>query len=109
MVNGTRGPKAHSADISSGRDVSGNETAYSTRVFELGIDGKIYQVQVLRPGVIAIDGNVFNVETTPNGVKVDNELLVASIYADARQSEGLSIVGGKLYETKGKRIKNIQR
>jgi hypothetical protein len=70
-----------------------------TRAFELVIDGKTYQVQVLRPGVIAVDDNVFNVEITPNGVKVGNELFIASIGTDASQSGRLSIVGGKLYET----------
>lgn len=81
----------------------------AARAFQLVIDGKTYQVQVLRPGVIAVDGNVFNVQVTPNGVKVGNELFVASIgcslsgCSDAGQSgEGLSIVGGKLYETEWK-------
>lgn len=92
MVNEARVPDAS----------SGNEKAYSTRAFELEIDAKTYQVQVLRPGVISVDGNVFNVEITPNGVKVDNELFVASMYTDAPQSGGLSIVGGKLYETEWK-------
>ena len=37
--------------------------------FALTIDGKTYQVEVLRPGMISIDGNVFTVEMTENGVK----------------------------------------
>jgi hypothetical protein len=61
--------------------------------FTLTVDGKTYQVQVLRPGVIAVDGNVFNVETDENGVRVNDESFVASL------SEGFAIVGGKLYET----------
>jgi hypothetical protein len=64
--------------------------------FELIIDGKKYQVQVLRPGVIAVDGNLFNVEMTPNGVKVDGESFVASMCTD------FGIVSGKLYETECK-------
>ena len=67
-----------------------------SRAFELTVDGKTYQVQVLRPGVISIDGNVFNVEMTPNGVKVDNEPFVASMCTD------FGIVGGKLYEAEWK-------
>ena len=67
-----------------------------SRAFELTIDGKTYQVQVLRPGVISVDGNVFNVELTPNGVKVDDESFVASMCTD------FGIVGGKLYEAEWK-------
>jgi hypothetical protein len=70
--------------------VNGSSTS---RAFELTIDGKTYQVQILRPGVISIDGNVFSVEMTPNGVKVDDESFVASMCND------VGIVGGKLYET----------
>jgi len=61
--------------------------------FTLDIDGKKYNVKVLRPGVISVDGNVFNVEVTENGVSVDGEPYVASL------SDGFAIVGGKLYET----------
>ena len=64
--------------------------------FELTIDGKRYQVQIVRPGMIAVDGNVFNVEMTSDGVKVDNELFVASVGTD------LSTVGGRLYKTEWK-------
>jgi hypothetical protein len=59
----------------------------------LTIDGKTYEVEVLRPGVIAVDGNVYNVEKTPKGVTVDGEAMVGSM------SEGFAVVGGKLYET----------
>ncbi len=59
----------------------------------LTLDGKTYQVEVLRPGVISVDGNVYNVETDENGVRVNDESFVASL------SEGFAIVGGKLYET----------
>ena len=73
--------------------VNGSPTS---KAFELTIDGKTYQVQVLRPGVISVDGNVFNVEMTPNGVKVDDESFVASMCTD------FGIVGGKLYEAEWK-------
>jgi hypothetical protein len=63
------------------------------KTLALTIDGKTYQVQVLRPGVISVDGNVFNVETNEDGVRVNDESFVASL------SEGFAIVGGKLYET----------
>jgi hypothetical protein len=63
------------------------------KALALTIDGKTYQVQVLRPGVISVDGNVFNVEKDENGVRVNDESFVASL------SEGFAIVGGKLYET----------
>jgi len=59
----------------------------------LNIDGRTYQVEVLRPGVLSIDGQVVNVEITDNGVSVEGEPLVASL------SDGFAIVGGKLYET----------
>jgi hypothetical protein len=61
--------------------------------FALTIDGKTYQVEVLRPGVISVDGNVFNVEIEDNGVRVDDASFVASL------SDDFAIVGGKLYET----------
>jgi hypothetical protein len=64
-----------------------------SKSFTLTIDGKSYQVEVVRPGVIAVDGNIFNVEKTPNGVTVDGEPMVGSM------SEGFAVVGGKLYET----------
>jgi hypothetical protein len=61
--------------------------------FALTIDGRTYQVQVLRPGTISIDGNVYTVQKTENGVKVGDETFVGSL------SEGFAIIGGKLYET----------
>jgi hypothetical protein len=61
--------------------------------FALTIDDKTYQVQVLRPGTISVNGNVFTVEKTENGVKVDGDAFVGSL------SEGFAIIGGKLYET----------
>ena len=63
------------------------------RSFALTIDDKTYQVQVLRPGTISIDGQVYSVEKTENGVKVGDETFVGSL------SEGFAIIGGKLYET----------
>jgi hypothetical protein len=67
----------------------------STR-FQLTIDGRTYDVQIVRPGVISVDGHLFNVERLANGVKVDEEPFVASICTD------FAIVGGKLYETEWK-------
>jgi hypothetical protein len=70
--------------------------------FDLTIDGRTYRVEVLRrpdgqrPGVISVDGNVYNVERTEDGVKVDDESFVASLCAD------FGIVNGKLYETEWK-------
>jgi hypothetical protein len=64
--------------------------------FTLSVDGKTYQVDVPGPGMISIDGNVFPIEMTGNGVKVGDEALVASL------SQGFAIVGGKLYETEWK-------
>ena len=61
--------------------------------FTLNVDGKTYQVDVPGPSMISIDGNVFQIEMTEKGVKVNGEALVASL------SEGFAIVGGKLYET----------
>jgi hypothetical protein len=63
------------------------------RSLSLNIDGRTYQVEVLRPGVLSIDGQIVNVEITDNGVSVEGEPLVASL------SKGFAIVGGKLYET----------
>ena len=60
--------------------------------FELTIDGKTFQVEALRPGVISIDGNVVNVQVGEKGVTVNEESLAASL------SEGFAVVGGKLYE-----------
>jgi len=64
--------------------------------FELVVDGKSYSVEVVRPGVISVDGNVYNVETTDKGVTVDGESYAGSL------SDGFAIVGGKLYETEWK-------
>ena len=64
--------------------------------FSLTIDGRTYQVEVLRPGVISVDGQVHNVEVSDEGVSVDDELIVASL------SEDFAVVGGKLYETEWK-------
>jgi hypothetical protein len=64
-----------------------------SKSFALTVDNRTYQVEVVRPGVISVDGHVFNIERTANGVSVDGEALVA------RMSEGFAIVGGKLYET----------
>ena len=61
--------------------------------FSLTIDDKTYQVQILCPGMISVDGHVYNVEKTENGVKVDDEAFVGSL------SDGFAIIGGKLYET----------
>ena len=63
------------------------------RSFSLVVDDKTYQVEVLRPGVIAIDGNVYNVEVSERGVFVNDESFTASL------SEDFATVGGKLYET----------
>jgi hypothetical protein len=63
------------------------------RSFALTIDDKTYQVQILCPGMISVDGNVYTVEKTENGVKVDDEAFVGSL------SDGFAIIGGKLYET----------
>lgn len=62
----------------------------------LNVDGKTYQVEVLRPGMISVDGNVFTVEMIEDGVIVNGEGLVASL------SDDFAIVGGKLYETEWK-------
>ena len=67
-----------------------------SKSFTLDVDGKTYQVDVPSPGMISIDGNVFPIEITDNGVKVGGEALVAAL------SEGFAIVGGKLYETEWK-------
>ena len=61
--------------------------------FTLNVDGKDYQVKVLRPGMISVDGNVFTVELTDDGVAIDGDAVVASL------SDDFAIVGGKLYET----------
>jgi hypothetical protein len=57
------------------------------------VDGKTYQVEVVRSGTISVDGNVFNVEVDEQGVLVDDERLISSL------SAGFAVVGGKLYET----------
>jgi hypothetical protein len=72
---------------------TGQRTA---RRFQLTIDERTYDVQIVRPGVISVDGNLFNVERLANGVKVDEESFVASMCTD------FAIVGGKLYETEWK-------
>ena len=61
--------------------------------FALTIDQKTYQVQILCPGMISIDGNVYTVEKTETGVKVGDDAFVGSL------SDGFAIIGGKLYET----------
>ena len=68
------------------------DTARKTS-FALTVDDKTYQVQVVRPGTISIDGNVYTVEKTENGVKVGDETFVGSL------SDDFAIIGGKLYET----------
>lgn len=60
--------------------------------FTLDVDGKTYQVEVIRPGVLAIDGNVVQVEITEQGAQIDDEAIAATL------SEGFAIVSGKLYE-----------
>jgi hypothetical protein len=64
-----------------------------SKSFTLDVDGKTYQVDVPGPGMISVDGNVFSIEITANGVQVGDEVCVASL------SEGFAIVNGKLYET----------
>jgi len=59
----------------------------------LTIDGRTYQVEVLRPGVISVDGSIYSVEMNEKGVVVNDQLMVASL------SGGLAIVDGKLFET----------
>jgi len=61
--------------------------------FALTVDGKTYQIEILRPGTISVDGNVYNVEVDEQGVRVNGEAWVASL------SDDFAIVGGKLYET----------
>lgn len=62
------------------------------KAFSLTIDGKTYNVQVLQPGVISIDGQVIPVEVNGKQVDVNGASMVASL------SEGFAVVGGKLYE-----------
>ena len=69
------------------------ETTARKTSFALTVDGKTYQVQILRPGTISIDGNVYTVAKTEKGVQVGDETFVGSL------SEGFAIIGGKLYET----------
>ncbi|MBN1936944.1 MAG: hypothetical protein JW934_19945 [Anaerolineae bacterium] len=64
-----------------------------SKSFTLTVDGKSYKVDVPSPGMISVDGNVFPIEITGNGVKVNGSNLVSSL------SEGFAIVAGKLYET----------
>jgi hypothetical protein len=61
--------------------------------FVLTIGGTTYRAEILRPGVISVDGNVFHVQKTERGVNVDGAPMVGSL------SEGFAVVGGKLYET----------
>ena len=61
--------------------------------FALVVDGKTYQVKVLRAGVISVDGQVYDVAVNDDGVQVNGDVLAASL------SEGFAIVSGKLYET----------
>lgn len=61
--------------------------------FVLTIDGTTYRAEILRPGVISVDGNVFHVAKTDRGVSVDGTPVVGSL------SEGFAVVSGKLYET----------
>ncbi len=68
----------------------------NSKSFSLNIDGKDYQVDVPSPGMISIDGNVFAIEITANGVKVGDDTFSASL------SDGFAIVAGKLYETEWK-------
>ena len=63
------------------------------RSLKLTIDDKTYQVEVIKPGTIAVDGNVFQIEVDDNGVIVNGDVMTASL------SEDFAIVGGKLYET----------
>lgn len=62
------------------------------RSFTLTVDCKTYSVELLRPGVLAIDGEVFNVDVNGKGVTVDDDLLSASL------SEDFAVVQGKLHE-----------
>lgn len=64
-----------------------------SKSLSLTIDGKTYQVEVIRPGVIAVDGNVFNVEVNGKRVRVDDQQLTASL------SDDVAVVNGNLYET----------
>lgn len=64
-----------------------------SKSFTLAIDGRTYQVQVVRSGVISIDGEIYNVEGDEKGVRINGELLTASLSGD------FAVVGGKLYET----------
>lgn len=59
--------------------------------FTLNVDGKTYQVQAIRPGVLSIDGNVVQVKITEQGAQIDDESMAATL------SEGFAIVSGKLY------------
>jgi hypothetical protein len=67
-----------------------------SKSLSLTIDGKTYQVEVIRPGVIAVDGNVFNVEVDGKRVRVDDQELTASL------SDDVAVVSGNLYETEWK-------
>jgi hypothetical protein len=67
-----------------------------SKSLSLTIDGKTYQVEVIKPGVIAVDGNVFNVEVDGKRVRVDDQELTASL------SDDVAVVSGNLYETEWK-------
>ena len=67
-----------------------------SKSLSLIIDGKTYQVEVIRPGVIAVDGNVFAVEVDGRRVRVDDQQLTASL------SDDVAVVSGNLYETEWK-------
>ena len=63
------------------------------RSLKLTIEDKTYQVEVIKPGTISVDGNLFQIEVDETGVKVNGDAMTASL------SEGFAIVGGKLYDT----------
>lgn len=63
-----------------------------SKSFSLTIEGKTYQVAVLQPGVISIDGKVIPVEANGKRVNVNGTSVVASL------SEDFAVVGGKLYD-----------
>ncbi len=63
------------------------------KTLQLTIDGKTYRVDVPGPGMISVDGNVFQIEMTPNGVKVNDKPVVCSLSPD------FAVVAGKLYST----------
>jgi hypothetical protein len=66
------------------------------RSFSLTVEGRTYEVEIIRPGVISVDGNVFNVEVEDGKVRVGDETFVASL------SKDFAVVGGRLYDTEWK-------